>query len=99
MFSHSSLLPPPDPSHPTIRLIPLKPNLQTPHLGALMMYAHQAASDDTGNWQRDDPAHVDPRNHPPVDAPPGAAAQADADGGAGDALGGADGQRPASRPR
>ena len=53
---------------------------------------HQAARDDTGTRQGDDPAAVDPADHAPVQGTPVAVAQTDADNGAGDALGGRDGQ-------
>ena len=51
-----------------------------------------AARDDTGNGQSDDPSHVDPRNHAPVDRPPGTGAETDTNGGTSDALSGGDGQ-------
>lgn len=53
---------------------------------------HKQARDESSTGQRDDPAHVDPRDHPPVDTPPRAVAEADADGRAADALGGRDGE-------
>jgi hypothetical protein len=53
-------------------------------------YAHQTSRNDAGDGQRDKPTEVDPRNHSPVDRPPIAAAKADADGCARDALGGRD---------
>ena len=52
----------------------------------------QAARDDTGNGEGDDPAHVDPGDHAPVDRPPGARAETDTDGSSGDALRGGDGE-------
>ena len=48
--------------------------------------AHQAPRKDAGGGQRDDPAHVDPRHHAPVDRPPRTGAEADADSSASDAL-------------
>jgi hypothetical protein len=52
----------------------------------------QAAGNNTGTGQSDDPAHVDPGNHTPVDGPPGSVTETDTDGGAGDTLCGGDGQ-------
>lgn len=54
--------------------------------------AHQAAGDDAGDGEGEHPAHVDPANHAPVDGPPGARAETDADGGTSDTLGGGDGE-------
>lgn len=54
--------------------------------------ASQDSGEGGGDGQGDDPAHVDPGNHAPVDGAPGAGAQADTDGGAGDALGGRHGK-------
>jgi len=54
--------------------------------------AHQTPRDDARHGQGDDPAKVDPRDHAPVDGAPGARAEADADGGARDALRGGDGE-------
>lgn|SRR5688572_4267067 len=49
-----------------------------------------AARNDTGDWQGDDPAHVDPRDHAPVDRPPGTGAKTNTNGGTGDTLGSRD---------
>lgn len=48
--------------------------------------AHQAARDDAGHGQSDEPAHVDPAHKAPVDGPPRARAKTDTDGSASDAL-------------
>lgn len=53
---------------------------------------HEQAGDETGTRQRDKPAHVNPSDHPPVDASPSAVAESNADGSAADALGGRDGE-------
>ena len=52
--------------------------------------AHQAARNDTGDGEGDDPAEVNPGDHAPVDGAPCAGAETDADGGASDALRGGD---------
>jgi hypothetical protein len=52
----------------------------------------QASGKNTGAGQGDDPAHVDPGNHAPVNRPPGSVAETDTDGGAGDTLCGGDGE-------
>lgn len=54
--------------------------------------SHKAAGDDTGYGEREDPAHVDPGDHAPVDSPPGARAETDADGGTSNALRGGYGE-------
>ena len=54
--------------------------------------AHQTSSNDASDGQGDDPAAVDPGDHAPVDGAPSAGAEADANGRAGDALGGGDGE-------
>ena len=59
--------------------------------------AHQAARDDTGGGQGDDPAEVDPGNHAPVDGAPGARAETDTDSCARDALSCGDGELCANR--
>jgi len=53
---------------------------------------HGAAGDDTGDWEGDEPAHVDPGNHSPVDSFDGSSAEGDTDGGTSDALSGGGGQ-------
>ena len=47
---------------------------------------HENARDETSHGHRDEPAEVDPRDHPPVDCPPVAVAEADTYNGTGDAL-------------
>ena len=59
--------------------------------------AHQTACNDTGYWQSDNPAHVDPSNHAPIDCSPGAVAQPNADCRARDTLRGRDGELQPSR--
>lgn len=54
--------------------------------------AADASRENAGDGKGDDPAHVDPGNHAPVDTPPGARAKTDTNGGASDALGGGDGE-------
>lgn len=51
-----------------------------------------AARDDTGNGEGDDPAHVDPGNHAPVDGAPGARAETDTNGSTSDTLSSGDGE-------
>lgn len=58
--------------------------------------AHEDARNQSGHGHRDEPAEVDPRHHAPVDGTPVAVAEADADNGARDALGGGDGEFCAS---
>jgi hypothetical protein len=52
----------------------------------------KAAGGNTGNWEGNNPTHVDPGNHAPVNGAPGTGAKTDTDGGTGDALGGGDGE-------
>ena len=54
--------------------------------------AHEAARDDTGHGQGDEPTEVDPRDHAPVDRAPCTRAETDADRGTGDALRRRDGE-------
>lgn len=54
--------------------------------------SHQATGDDTGHGESDDPAHVDPGDHAPVNSPPGTGAETDADSRASNALRGRDGE-------
>ncbi|GMF74439.1 unnamed protein product [Aspergillus oryzae] len=48
--------------------------------------------DDTSAREGDDPAHVDPGNHSPVDRSPGTVAKTNTNCRAGDTLGGGDGK-------
>lgn len=48
---------------------------------------HQAPRNDTCAWQGDEPAHVDPSHHAPIDGSPGAVAETHADGSTRYALG------------
>lgn len=66
-------------------------NTGTPARG-VKYNTHKQARYESSTGQRDDPAHVDPRDHAPVDTPPRAVAEADAHGGTADALGGRDGE-------
>lgn len=52
----------------------------------------QTAGDDTGAGKRDDPTHVNPGNHSPVDRSPSAVAKPNTDGRASDTLGSGDGK-------
>jgi len=49
---------------------------------------NQATRDNTSNREGNDPAHVDPGDHAPVDRPPGTVAETNTDSGTGDTLGG-----------
>lgn len=53
---------------------------------------HKQARDETSTRQCDEPTHVDPSDHPPVDAPPRTIAETDPDGRSADTLGGRDGE-------
>lgn len=53
---------------------------------------HQAAGNETGGGDGNDPSEVDPGDHAPVDGSPVTVAETDADNGASDALGGGDGE-------
>lgn len=53
---------------------------------------HQTPRNNPRSRQCDDPPPINPSNHPPINRPPGAGAQSHPNGGAGDALGGADGE-------
>lgn len=48
--------------------------------------AHQAPRNDAGTGQSNHPRHVNPCNHPPIDRPPSATAEAHANRGARNAL-------------
>ena len=50
--------------------------------------SHEAARDNACNRKSDDSAHVNPRNHSPVDSSPVTVAKSDADGCASNTLGG-----------
>lgn len=50
------------------------------------------AGDDTGDGESDDPAHVDPGNHSPVDRAPSTRAETNTNRGTSDALSGRDGE-------
>lgn len=52
----------------------------------------EAARDDASDGEGDDPAHVDPGNHAPVDGSPGTRAETDTNGSTGDALSGGNGE-------
>ncbi len=69
------------------------PNLQsiTP-LWRIDNDSHQATCNDTSTWQCDDPAHIDPSDHTPVDRLEIAGTETHADSCARNALGGRDGQ-------
>ena len=54
--------------------------------------AHQHTRDQASDGQGDNPTEVDPGDHAPVDGAPCTRAETDADGGAGDALRGGDGE-------
>lgn len=54
--------------------------------------SHQAARDDTGDRQGNNPASIDPGNHTPVDGPPGARAETHTDSGSGNTLRSRDGK-------
>lgn len=58
---------------------------------------NQATRDNTSNRQGNDPAHVDPGDHTPVDRPPGTVAETNTDSGTGDTLGGGNRQLELSR--
>jgi hypothetical protein len=48
--------------------------------------AHQTSRNDTRRWQCDEPTEVDPRNHAPVDSPPGTVAKTNTDSRTSNAL-------------
>jgi len=54
--------------------------------------AHQTSRHDTRHGESDEPAHVDPSNHAPVNSAPCARAETDTDSGTSDALSGGDGK-------
>lgn len=52
----------------------------------------QTTGDDTGAGKRDDPTHIDPGDHSPVDRSPSAVAKSNTDGSTSNTLGGGDGE-------
>lgn len=52
--------------------------------------SHQKSGDETGSGHGDEPTHVDPANHAPVDRSPIAVAETDTDNGTSDTLGSRD---------
>ena len=54
--------------------------------------AHQAASDQTSGGDSDEPSHVNPGNHSPVNGPPVTIAETNSDNGTSDALSGRNGK-------
>lgn len=52
----------------------------------------ETTGDDTGAGKRDDPTHVDPGNHSPVDSSPSAIAKSNTDGSTSNTLGSGDGE-------
>ena len=60
--------------------------------GCVEHNAHQATRDDTGTRKCNEPTHVDPCNHAPVDGPPSTVTQTNTDGGTSNALRGRDGK-------
>lgn len=52
----------------------------------------ETTGDDTGAGKRDDPTHVDPGDHSPVDRSPRAVAKSNTDGSTSNTLGSGDGE-------